>query len=211
MALDLGGRARRDACRVRVAARQAARRRRLARVLHRQRDRGPDARHERHLLRRDRRVAPLPHHRRHRVPPRALADGRGGDRLRARLPDARPARSRGGATTPPTARCSPARRASTSACGARSRSRSGSGTSGPTGSCRSARSPSPSRTGPTCSSTRTAGRWTGTTRSSVACCAATPRDARIAALLVTRSSSRAAASAACRTSRGSPRPRRASW
>ena len=112
---------------------------------------------------------------------RALADGRGRDRLRARLPDARPARSRGGATIPTTARCSPGRRASTTACGARSRSPSASATSDPTGSSRSARSPSPSPTVPTCSSTRTAGRWTGTTRSSAACCAATPRNARVAA------------------------------
>ena len=110
----------------------------------------------------------------------ALADGRGRDRLRARLSSARPARSRGAATTPTTARCSPARRASTTACAARSRSPSASATSAPTGSCRSARSPSPSRTGPTCSSTRTAGRWTGTTPSSAACCAATPPHARIA-------------------------------
>ena len=49
-------------------ARDAARRRRLARVLPRRRGRGPHARHQRHLLRRQRRVAPLPRHRRHRVP-----------------------------------------------------------------------------------------------------------------------------------------------
>ena len=80
----------------------------------------------------------------------------------------------------PTARCSPARRASTTACAARSRSPSDSATTAPTGSCRSARSPSRSRTGPSGSSTRSAGRWTGTTRSSAACCAATRADARVA-------------------------------
>ena len=152
-------------------------RRRLARLLRRQRGRGPDARHERRLLHRDRRVAPLPHHRRHRVPrgrSGRSSSARSTTRSRSRP---RPARSRGAPTTRPTARCSRARRASTSASGARSRSRSGSATSAPTGSCRSVRSPSPSRTGPTRSSTRRAGRWTGTTRSSVACCAGERRAA----------------------------------
>ena len=69
MALDLGGRHDEAARRLRLAAPHAARRRRLARLLPRQRDRGPDARHQRHLLRRHRRVAPPPLHRRHRAPP----------------------------------------------------------------------------------------------------------------------------------------------
>ncbi len=72
--------------RLRVAGRQATRRRRLARVLPRRRGRGPDARHQRHLLHRHRRVAPPPRHRRHRVPATAVAGGRGRHRLRPRLP-----------------------------------------------------------------------------------------------------------------------------
>ena len=76
------------------------------------------------------------------------------------------------------ARCSPVRRASTRRCAARSRPPNGSAATAPTGSSRSARSPSRSRTVPSASSTRNAGRWTGTTRSSPACCAATrPRRA----------------------------------
>ena len=119
MALDLGGRHAEAERAYEWLRRQAAPRRLVARLLPRRRRRGPDPRHQRHLLRRHRRLAPLPRHRRHRVPPRAVADGRARHRLRARLPDARPARSRGAATTPTTARCSPARRASTTACAAR--------------------------------------------------------------------------------------------
>ena len=100
-----------------------------------------------------------------------------GDRLRARppAPDRRDRvgrRPRRASTA--RARCSPARRGSTRRCAARSPPPNGSAATGPTGSSRSARSPSRSRTGPSGSSTRNAGRWTGTTRSSAACCAATP-------------------------------------
>ena len=175
MALDVGGR-HDEAARAYEWLRVDAEPRRLvARVLRRQRREGPDARHERRLLPRHRRLAPLPLHRRHRVP-RATSGRSSSARSTTRSATRpRPARSRGAPTTPPTARCSPARRASTSACAARSRSPSGSVTTAPTGSCRSARSPSRSRTGPSASSTRVAGRWTGTTRSSAACSAARPR------------------------------------
>ena len=98
------------------------------------------------------------------------------DRLRARQPapdrrDRVGRRSR--AASKARARCSPDRRASTRRCAARSPPPNASAANGPTGSCRSARSPSRSRTGPSASSTRTAGRWTGTTRSSSACSAGT--------------------------------------
>ena len=48
------------------------------------------------------------------------------------------------------------------------------GASAPTGSSRSDRSPSPSLTARSASSTRNAGRWTGTTRSSAAYCVGAP-------------------------------------
>ncbi len=107
---------------------------------------------------------------------RALPGRRARDRLRARQPapdrrDRVGRRSRSASTA--RARCSPDRRASTRRCAARSPPPNGSGANAPTGSCRSARSRSRSRTAPSASSTRTAGRWTGTTRSSSACCAAT--------------------------------------
>ena len=212
MALDLGGRHDEAARRVRAgcAGKQRARRR-LARLLPRRRRRGPDARHQRHLLRRHRRLAPPPRHRRHRLP--RASCGR-----RSRPPSTSRSTSRretgeiawrgddpdDGALLTGSSSIHHSLRA-------RSPSPSGSATSDPTGSSRSVRSPSPSPTGPTCSSTRTAGRWTGTTRSSAACCAATPAHARVAARLGDVRRRRAAASAACRTARGSPRPRRASW
>ena len=175
MALDLGGRHAEAERAYEWLRRHAEPGRLVARVLRRQRRQGPDARHQRRLLRRHRRLAPLPLHRRHRVPARALADGRAHHRLRARLPD-RDRRDRVACRRPGRRRA--AHRLvehPPSACAARSRSPSGSVTTVPTGSCRSARSPSRSRTGPSASSTRTAGRWTGTTRSSAACSAARPR------------------------------------
>ena len=131
-------------------------------------------------------------HRRHRRSSSELLADRSSARSTSRsTTSTRPARSSGTPTrraSTARARCSPARRASTRRCAARSRPPSGSATSGPTGSCRSARSPSRSRTGPSASSTRTAGRWTGTTRSSAACCAAT-RPTRASRRSGTRSSS----------------------
>ena len=114
--------------------------------------------------------------------------------------------------TPTTARarCSPARRASTRRCAARSRSPSGSATSVPTGSCRSARSPSPSRTGPSAflDKERWAMDWYYPDPRRRA---ARPRGRRAHRGEVGHvRRRRAAACAASRTSRGSPRPRRAS-
>ena len=136
---------------------------------------------------------------------------RAGDRLRARRTSRRrPARSRGGATTPPTARCSPARRASTRACAARSRSPSGSATSGPTGSsslgCLAIAIAH--RPDAFLDKDRWAMDWYypilgGVLRGDAAPTRASPRTG-------TRSSSTGAACAASRTSRGSPPPRRAS-
>ncbi len=111
MALDVGGHhaeAERAYEWLRI---DAARRRRVARVHRRSRGQGPHARHQRHRLHRQRRVAPLPLHRRHRLPRRLLDRRRAGHRLRARRTSASRARSRGAATTPATARCSPDRRA----------------------------------------------------------------------------------------------------
>ena len=105
---------------------------------------GAHARHQRHLLRRERRVAPLPLHPRHRLPRRDVPGRRARDRLRARQPapdrrDRVGRRSRSASTA--RARCSPDRRASTRRCAARSPPPSGSAANAPTGSCRSARSP----------------------------------------------------------------------
>ena len=152
---------------------------------------GAHARHQRHLLRRERRVAPLPRDRRHRLPRASCSPSSSARSTSRSTTSTRPARSSGTPTRSAStarARCSPARRASTRRCAARSRPPSASAASAPTGSCRSARSPSRSRTGPSASSTRNAGRWTGTTRSSAACCAAT-RPKRASRRSGTRSSS----------------------
>ncbi len=87
MAMDLGGRHAEAERGVRVAGADAEPRRVVARVLHRERDQGSDARHQRRLLRGDRGLAALPLHRRHRLPTGALADGGTHDRLRTRVPD----------------------------------------------------------------------------------------------------------------------------
>ena len=181
MALDVGGRFAEAERAYEWLRAHAARRRLVARVLRRRRGEGAHARHQRHLLRRERRVAPLPLHAATPASSKHLPGRRARDRLRARQPapdrrDRVGRRSRRASTA--RARCSPDRRASTRRCAARSRPRNASVANVPTGSSRSARSPSRSRTGPSGSSTRTAGRWTGTTRSSSACCAATrPRRA----------------------------------
>ena len=116
-----------------------------------------------------------------------------------------------GRRIPATARCSPARRASTislrCAIADRRAPRPRAPRLGAVARLARHRHRAPPRAR---SSTRTAGRWTGTTRSSAACCAATPANARIAARWDDVRRRRAAACAACRTSRGSPRPRRAS-
>ena len=148
----------------------------LARVLRGRRREGAHARHQRHLLRRERRVAPLPLHRRHRIPRGRCSRSSSARSTSRSTTSTRPARSSGTPTRSAStarARCSPVRRASTRRCAARSRPPSGSVANAPTGSSRSVRSRSRSRTAPSASSTRNAGRWTGTTRSSPACCAAT--------------------------------------
>ena len=69
MALDVGGRLRRSRARVRVAARAMQHPDGSWHAYYLGDDvEGAHARHQRHLLRRERRVAPLPLHRRHRVP-----------------------------------------------------------------------------------------------------------------------------------------------
>ena len=139
-----------------------------------------------------------------------LADGRAHDRLRARRTRPRPARSRGAPTTRPTARCSPARRASTSACGARSPIAERLGHERPDwelslGVARH-RDRAPARALP-----RQGALGDGLVLPDPRRRAARPgRAAAHRRTTGTRSSSRAAACAASRTSRGSPRPRRAS-
>ena len=191
MALDVGGRFAEAERAYEWLRAHAARRRLVARVLRRRRGQGAHARHQRHLLRRERRVAPLPRHRRHRLPrsefwpivERAIDFALDHQHPTGEIEwGADPTRDGKGALLTGSSSIY-------SACGARSRSPSGSAASAPTGSCRSARSPSRSRTGPSVSSTRTAGRWTGTTRSSAACCAATPRERAHRRRAGTRSSS----------------------
>ena len=211
MALDVGGPPRGGRAGVRVAARRCST---IAGCWHAyyvgRRREGSRARHQRHLLPRQRGVAPLPHDRRHRVPRGLLAERRAGDRLRAVAPGARPARSRGGATS--------LRRGALLT-----------GSSSIHASIRCAiaiaerlgherpdwelslgeprdRHRAPSRRA---SSTRIVGRWTGTTPSSAACCAAMPRRCGWPRT-GKRSSSKGAACAASRTALGSPPPRRAS-
>ena len=86
MALVGGRRSRRRGARLRLAAGDAAPRRLVAHVLPGERaDRRAAPRHQRLCLRGDRRVAPLPRHRRLRFPRGALAGARAGHRLRPRL------------------------------------------------------------------------------------------------------------------------------
>ncbi len=96
----------------------------------------------------------------------------------------RPARSNGTLITNAStarARCSPDRRASIRRCGVRSRPPNGWDANAPTGKCHSARSRSRSRTGPSAFSTKNAGRWTGTTRSSSGVLRGHAAEARLAA------------------------------
>ncbi len=157
MALDVGGLHAEASARLRVGPAHAEPRRLLARLLRGQRGQGPHARHERHVLHRERRLAPLPHHRRHRVPSRLLAGGRTHHRLRARPPDRdrrdrlarRRSRRRRAAHrlvehSPLVPLCDRDRRPD-------------SATTAPTGSCRWARSRSRSRIDPSGSSNKD--RW----------------------------------------------------
>ena len=150
-------------------------------------------------------------HRRHRVPRGVLAVVERAIDYVLDAPDARPARSRGGPTTPPTARCSPARRASTRSLRCAIADRRAARPRAPRlGAVARLRSPSRSRTGPTrfLDKDRWAMDWYypilgGVLRGHAA---ARARRRRLGA----RSSSRAAACAASPTGRGSPRRRRAS-
>ena len=174
--------------------------------------RAGQARRQRVRLHRLRRVAPLPAPQGRRLPRVHVADGRAGDRLRARPADAArrdplgPSRRR----LPVDLRA--AHRlvvASATRCAPPSASPTSSATSDPTGSA----PPPPSATSwPTCprrSRPSTAGPWTGTTR-----CWPAPSPASGAAptsrTATTPSPRRTRASAASRTAPGSPPPRRAS-
>ena len=192
-------------------ARHAARRRRLARVLPRRRRRGPHARHQRHLLRRDRRVAPLPRHRRHRVP-RGSCGRRSKPRSTSRSTSStRPARSRGAATTPTTARCSPDRRASTISlqCAIAIAERLGHERPDWELSLGSLAIAIAHRPDVFLDKDRWAMDWYYPILGGVL--RGYPANARDRRRAGRRSWSKAAACAACPTARGSPRPRRASW
>ena len=140
MALDVGGRHDEAERGVRVAAhRCSGPTARGTRTTSATTVEGPDARHQRHRLHRQRRVAPLPLHRRHRVPRGVLAASSSARSTTCSTHQTETGRDR------VARRRSRRRRAAhrlvehlRRACAARSRSPSGSVTSAPTGSCRSA-------------------------------------------------------------------------
>ncbi len=215
MALDVGGRHAEAERAYEWLAEHAAPRRRLARLLRRRRGRGGQARHQRH-----RATSPPACGTTTSSPATAASSRRMWPVVEraidfvARPPDADRARSlwaRHADGTPRTARCSPARRASATACAARSRVAERLGHERPDWELSLGAlaivDRAPARRA---SSTRTAGRWTGTTRSSAACCAASAAERALAArwdAFVVDGPRRALRVA---TGRGSPRPRRAS-
>ena len=180
MALALGGRRAEAERAYDWLADRAAHRRLVAPVLPGRLDRAGQARRQRHRLRGHRRVAPLPAVRRPGLHRGDVAGRRGRPSTSCSTCRRPAARSSGPAT--PTARrgrspCSPARRASATACAAPSPWPSTSATSAPTGSSAppawpTSSAPTAAATCPTPSPPSTAGPWTGTTRCWPACCAA---------------------------------------